>query len=146
MLIDGVAAPNPDCPKPAPVGGVVVGALLAALRPKAAGWPAKAENAPPPPLGPLVDALGFANAENPPPVDAPNAPVAGLTSDDCPNDDWPNADVAGGAGWPNAEVGAGAPNADTGCVAGAPNADVGCGAGWPKADVTGAAAPNAEAG
>ena len=90
VLALGAVLPNPDCPNP-DVEGVVVGTLLAAPSPNAAGCPENAENAPPAVLPLVVAALGLANAEKPPPVVDPNAPVPGFTSDDWPNEDCPNA-------------------------------------------------------
>ena len=64
----------------------------AAPRPKADGCPAKAENAPPPPL-PLPPAVVFVEAgaeppppkaEGPEPLNALNAPEAGLIIEDAP--------------------------------------------------------------
>lgn len=62
-------------------------------------------------------AAAAANGDDVLPAKALNAPVAGLIKDDCPNEDWPKAEVVAAAGdavWPNADC---------------PNA------GWPKADV-----------
>lgn len=92
-----------------------------------------------------ADGCWLANAEKPPLVVLPpNAPDAGLMSEDCVG--CPKADAVGPwLGCPNAEVtgpGAGEPKAEVGCAAW-PNADVGCDCvlkaeapftGWPKAD------------
>ena len=78
-LLDAEAEPpKPVWPNPV-ADGVVFGRLFAALRPKDAGCPEKAEKPPAPPD--VVVAVGLANAANPPPVEVPNAPVAGLRTD-----------------------------------------------------------------